>query len=184
MLIAIAGVVNWAGAADRAIPASNTSPDSIDVVETVPTPTVSEDSPADATQQPSEGGISDSATTLTKADSKTYFAQAMQEKEVSRSKAQDVLEGVANSATSTSEQKDEASQDIRNLAKHIEEETTIEGLIKAKGFTNCVAYITDEAANIVVSPKELTSAQAAQIKDIVLSNCKVSSDKIKITTVE
>ena len=69
-------------------------------------------------------------------------------------------------------------------AKAIEDEGEIESLMAAKGFAHAVAYVSADDANIVVGQKELSAAQVAQIKDIVMESTGLPAEKIKIVESE
>ena len=61
----------------------------------------------------------------------------------------------------------------------------MENLIRAAGFTDCVVYLDGENANVVVQTDSgLIQTEAAQIKDILLSEVTVPAEKIRIFDVE
>ena len=62
--------------------------------------------------------------------------------------------------------------------------STIENLVKAKGFEDCIAYVDNEKANVVVKITDMTAEQAAQIKDIILSETNVDVSNITVTPVQ
>ena len=68
------------------------------------------------------------------------------------------------------------------IAKDIENEATIENLIKAKGFDECVAIISEGNCSVVVSITEpsLAANQIAQIKEIVIDTAGIVPSAIKI----
>ena len=70
------------------------------------------------------------------------------------------------------------------LSSLIESETIVENLVIAAGFEDCVCYLDGDNANIVVKSEGLTSAQAAQIKDILLSEVDVENENIRIFEVK
>jgi len=71
-----------------------------------------------------------------------------------------------------------------NVSQLSESESKIESLIKAQGFEDCVVYLDGETASIVVRSDGLLSSEAAQIKDILLSEVEVASENIRIFEVE
>jgi stage III sporulation protein AH len=67
------------------------------------------------------------------------------------------------------------------LVKAIETEMTVEGLIKAKGYSECVVTIRSGSVNVIVeNTDKLTSTQAAQIFEIVRLETGEKSENIKI----
>ena len=71
-----------------------------------------------------------------------------------------------------------------SLSKLSESEGKIESLIKAQGFDDCVVYLNGSTANIVVKTEGLESAQAAQIKDILLTEVTIPAENIRIFEVK
>ena len=70
------------------------------------------------------------------------------------------------------------------LVSNVQAEANIENLVKAKGFYDCLAYIGTENVTVTVAVKEpLTAQQAAQIKDIAVSETNYSPECIKIVEV-
>ena len=74
--------------------------------------------------------------------------------------------------------------DAVEVSKLIESEGTIESLVKAQGFEDCVAYLDGESAKVVVKTEGLDKAQAAAIKDIILGETEISSENIRIFEVK
>ena len=75
-------------------------------------------------------------------------------------------------------------EDIIDLAKVTDTESTIENLVKAKGFSDCMVYITDEAVNVVVATQGLSTEQAAQIHEIVISESGMVASAVKIVEIK
>ena len=65
-------------------------------------------------------------------------------------------------------------------------ESDVENLIRAKGFVDCVAFISEGQVNITVMTTNdgLTKEEVAQIRDIVLSKCSVSVQNITVVEVK
>lgn len=113
-----------------------------------------------------------------------YFAQARLNKLTSRDEAVETLKMVLGGGDITNEEAATYTEDAMALSKLIESETVIEDLIKASGFDDCVCYLDGENASIVVKSEGLTSAQVAQIKDILLSEVNVLNENIRIFEVK
>ena len=55
----------------------------------------------------------------------------------------------------------------------------------AKGFSDCMAYITDETVRVVVyAPSGLSVSEATQIKDIVVQQTDVKGENVSIVEVK
>lgn len=111
-----------------------------------------------------------------------YFSKARMERMTSRDKAEETLKNIIGGGDSTEEEKTVAAKDAAAMTSLMESESKIESLIKAAGFEDCVVYLDGENANIVVkSGKDgLEASQAAQIKDILLSEVDVANENIRI----
>ena len=109
-----------------------------------------------------------------------YFAQARIDRMKSRGEAVETLKSIMNGGDATSEEKSVASEQAANVSSLIETETKVEDLIKAQGFEECVVYLDGTNANIVVKSEGLDTNEAAQIKDILLSEVNVANENIRI----
>lgn len=120
--------------------------------------------------------------TNAKADEKSeYFAQA----ELKRKQAQDeeleLLNNIIEDNDKNEAAKTEAVKQVAEITKRIEQQSNIESLIKAKGFDECIAFISNGECSIVVSAGNVTNAGAITIKDIVHKQSGIEYDKITIT---
>lgn len=112
--------------------------------------------------------------------SEEYFAQARLNRQKNRDEALQSVQTMLNNEKLTQAQREEISAKAAEITKLSQCETSIEELVKAKGFQECVAFVDGETASVVVSTTGLTEAQAAQIFDIILSKTKINSENINI----
>ncbi len=117
-------------------------------------------------------------------DVNAYFTECRLNKQQNRDEALELLKTVADSEDSTAETKEKASTDMIEMAKVTDVEGTIESLIKAKGFSDCMVYISDDAVNVVVASAGLSSEQAAQINEIVISESGKEASSVKIVEIK
>ena len=77
---------------------------------------------------------------------------------------------------------DEAVASMQVMAANTLAEAQIENLVTAKGYKDCVAFMSDESISVVVSAGEggLTETDVARITDIVITETGYSADGIKI----
>lgn len=117
---------------------------------------------------------------------KDYFTQARIDKMNARDEAQETLKNIMSGGDTTDEEKSVASKDAAVMSGLVESENKIESLVKAAGFQDCVVYLDGKNANVVVKTesKELQSSEAAQIKDILLSEVSVDNENIRIYDVQ
>ncbi len=109
-----------------------------------------------------------------------YFSSTVLYRQQSRDEAIDVLKLVTENEEATEEAKAEAAEKISKIAVDIQNETNIETLVKAKGFEECVAVISDGAVSVIVSADELRANQAAQILTIVYETTGISPENVSI----
>lgn len=117
-------------------------------------------------------------------DVDTYFTECQLEKQQNRDEALQLLKTVAESEESASEVKDKANNDMIAMARATDIESTIESLIKAKGFEKCMVYIGEETVNVVVATEGLSEEQAAQINEIVIAESGRGASSIKIVEIK
>lgn len=113
-------------------------------------------------------------------DAEDYFTATALNRQQSRAEAIDVLKMVTESSESSEEAKAEASEKISQIALDIQNESNIETLVKAKGFEDCVAVISDGAVSVIVGAESLQAAEAAQILSIVYDTTGISPENISI----
>lgn len=113
-----------------------------------------------------------------------YFAQAELKRKQAQDEETELLEDIIEDASKSESAKAEAAKQAAKIADRIEQQSNIESLIKAKGFSECIAFISNDSCNVVVSSGSVTNAGAITIKDIVHSQSGIAFDKIKITEAE
>ena len=109
-----------------------------------------------------------------------YFTATALNRQQSRDEAIDVLKLVAESDEASAEAKAEANERIAQIALDIQNEANIETLVRAKGFEECVAVISDGAVSVIVGRDTLVAAEAAQILAIVYETTGVSPENVSI----
>ena len=111
-----------------------------------------------------------------------YFATARLTRQQARDNAVSLLEEAAQKEGADASVLNEASEGIQALAAYTVAESQIESLVTAKGYQDCVAFMSDESISVVVGNGgvELTGQDVAKITDIVMGETDYSADKIKI----
>ena len=114
-----------------------------------------------------------------------YFTEARMNRQKARDEAIELLDKVLKDSNATEDSKKEASATAAQIAKNIEVEAKIEGLIKAKNFADCVAFIENGKANIVVSsPQGLLANETLTINEIVKGQTDIPFKDITIIEVK
>ncbi len=116
----------------------------------------------------------------TSVDENDYFATVALSREEARDEALDILKLVSESDEASLEAKKDAAAQISKIALDIQNETNIETLVKAKGFEDCVAIISDGGVSVIVSAETLVASQTAQILSIVYDTTGLTPDKVTI----
>lgn len=114
----------------------------------------------------------------------TYFTMAKLARTRSRDEAIQTISTILDDENLTETDKSAATDKAMSITDIIEMESRVENLIKAKGFDECIVYITDASANVVVmAPDGLTQDQATQIKNIVVAEGKIAGENVSITEI-
>lgn len=113
-----------------------------------------------------------------------FAAEMKLAREQVRAKNKETLLGIVNSTTLTDEQKQAAVDEMISLTDTAEREAAAEMLLEAKGFTDVVVSITDNAVDVVLDMGDVTDAKRAQIEDIVKRKTNINAENIIITPIE
>ena len=112
-----------------------------------------------------------------------YFATAR----LSRQQARDSALSLLERAGESEEQQvaGEVAQGIEALASFTLKESQIENMVTAKGYDDCVVFLSDESVSVVVSSKHdgLQTEDIARITDVVKQETGLPASAIKILEV-
>ena len=116
-----------------------------------------------------------------------YFAAVR----LSRQEARDAALNLLQEAMAYSEAEDggkdtESAMELETIVETALSEAQIESLVIAKGYADCVAYMTGEGISVAVSSPEggLQEADVAVIADIVMQQSDYGLDTIRIVEVQ
>lgn len=113
-----------------------------------------------------------------------YFAAVRLSRQEARDSAVSLLqEAMAYSTDEAASQTNDDLEEIINIALC---EAQIESLIIAKGYRDCVAYISDDGISVAVATPEggLQQADVAVIADVVMTQSDFSLDDIYVVEVQ
>lgn len=113
-----------------------------------------------------------------------YFAQARLDKQSSRAEAIEVLQAIYSGGDSTETELAVMAQNAANISGYIESESKIESVLKAQGFSDALCYLSENGASVIVKTDGLSAAQAAQIKNALLSEVNIPAEKISILEIK
>ncbi len=114
------------------------------------------------------------------ADGEDYFAVSTINRQKTRDEALELLRGIADDPETMPDAAAEALAEISGIAVAMEAENDIETLVKAKGFEECVAVISDGGCTVIVKSDGLIAEQVAQILEIAMTNSGLPASKIKV----
>ena len=116
--------------------------------------------------------------------SSEYFAAVR----LSRQQARDSAVNLLQEAMAYSDQTKaaESSAELEDIVQTALTEAQIESLVIAKGYTDCVAYMSSEGISVAVAAPEggLQAADVAVIADIVMTQSEYTMDEIRIVEVQ
>jgi len=111
-----------------------------------------------------------------------YFSSARLNRQQSRDSALALLQEAAADENATQAAVDKANAAIQAMAAYTLTEAQIENLIAAKGYVDCVAFLSDSSISVVVAAAKngLTDADTAKISDIVIELTGFKASQIKV----
>ena len=113
-----------------------------------------------------------------------FFTSYRDYRTESREQTLTYYEEVLASETSSAEAKAEAEAARQQLMESMETELTLEGLIMSLGFEDATVTSTTENINVIVKCAELTGTQAAQIKELIVTETGMSALNLRIIPTE
>ncbi len=109
-----------------------------------------------------------------------YFTAAALSRAEARDEAIDILKLISDNEEASAEARADAAEQISRIAIDIQNEANIEAIVKAKGFNDCVAIISDGNVSVIVSAESLAASQTAQIVSAVYETTGITPDKVTI----
>lgn len=114
-----------------------------------------------------------------------YFATARLSRQQARDSALSLLERAGESEELGEQTAGEVAQGIEALASFTLKESQIENMVTAKGYDDCVVFLSDESVSVVVSSRHdgLQTEDIARITDVVKQETGLPASAIKILEV-
>ena len=132
----------------------------------------------------SEGSVDESALVTSDdvselENSDSYFQELRATLDMDRNKIISMLTDAESSASSEAEKK-EASAEKMRLLDYMEQEKTVEALIKNQGLPECFVVITDSGVNVTVNSKELDQSMVTKISEIIMRETDRNASELVI----
>lgn len=109
----------------------------------------------------------------------TYLKELRATLDMDRNKIISMLTD-AESSASDQEEKQKASEEKLKLLDYMEQEKTIETLIKNKGLPDSFVVITDNGVNVTVDTQELDQSTVTKICEIIIRQTDRKADEIVV----
>ena len=112
-----------------------------------------------------------------------YFAAVRLSRQQARDSAVSLLQDVSVNSDQT--KAEESAAELEDIVQTALTEAQIESLIIAKGYTDCVAYMSSEGVSVAVAAPEggLKQDDVAVIADIVMTQSEYTLDEIRVVEV-
>jgi len=107
---------------------------------------------------------------------------ARNNREVVRSKACEILNRTISDENISHEGKKQAENKLISIAENMDNEVKCESVLSAKGFGECVVFISDTSVNVTVAKNDLSTEDVAKINDIISE--LTGNNNIKIVEVK
>jgi len=116
--------------------------------------------------------------------SASFFSTCREDRTNTRNESIEYYNEILNNEASSQEAKQNAETQINAFVEAMSIEVTMEGLIKAKGFSEALVNYSSTYINVILQSAELTESEVAQIVEIIQSQVDRDIDYIKIIPVE
>ena len=186
LFVCAAVYLNWNYDKENSTGAGKTLGQSAMVGNQTQDPLVAGDSSAQAGAAENDTGDAQTSPSAGETDGSAYFATARLNRQQARDSALSLLQDAAAREDADKAVKDQLNDNIQTMADYTVTEAQIENLVVAKGYTDCVAFIGEDALSLAVAAPEggLTETDAARIVDIVNQTTGFTADQIHIIEVE
>ncbi len=109
-----------------------------------------------------------------------YFASAKLSRDVSYDEAIATLMEIIECSEVDEQSIKTATYSMNDMAQKKIQQTNIENLVEAKTGNQCVAVITEDKVEVIISKEVLSDSVILQIKEIVMDNSEFSFEKVII----
>ena len=109
-----------------------------------------------------------------------YFSSERTKRQAAQDKVLDEAKEIFDMENANADDISEAQKNVEKILKNFTIQESIEGIIKAKGFSECLCWISDEGVTVVVPESELNDATVLIADDAVISHYDVSYENISV----
>jgi len=109
-----------------------------------------------------------------------YFAKVRIDRNQTQDRVLDIAKEILNETKSSESTKKEAVLQAAKVSEYFSQQDNVEGILRAKGFTECVCFLAENGCTIVLLEKELQESSSLVVKDVVKSQTSIEFEKISI----
>lgn len=109
-----------------------------------------------------------------------FFTDFRVKREQTREQELAYIDSVIANANTDQQTLSEAQMMKLDMTGIMETELKVEGLLKAKGFSDAVVTVGDDSVNVVIKKETLSQNEVAQILEVVKTETKMVTKNIKI----
>lgn len=120
--------------------------------------------------------------TSTKQADNDYFTRSKLERETMYSQMLETYTKILENGNISSEQKDIAENEIKNINNTKNAIMIAENLLQTKGFENAIVFVNSPSVNVVIKGENLETEEVAQIQNIIQRELNTDIENIHITT--
>lgn len=113
-------------------------------------------------------------------DEKNFFIEYKLERDKARSEQINIFRELINNPNSDQATKKEAQNMMLALTDKMEKEMEIESLIRARGYKEALAYIHDEAVDVIIHTNGLEKEDVAKVGDIIVKVTGFNTEDVTI----
>jgi len=113
-------------------------------------------------------------------DNDNFFRDFRFERESTRRQETEYIMEVIDNPDADSQIRQEAKEQLLEIAGNMEKELRIETLIKAKGFEDVAVLLQMDSVNVIVDRQELMPEEVARILEIVIRESGQQAENVKI----
>ena len=114
---------------------------------------------------------------------KDQLAKSRTARSQAQDKALDEAKNIITLSDSSDEAKEEAVEQAGEIQKRILAQSNIENILAAKGFSDCLCYISDTGCTVTVLGEQMQKDSPLIIKDAVMSQVDIDFNDIVIVDI-
>ncbi len=110
-----------------------------------------------------------------------YYIKAKNDREIVRGKSCELLNETIQNPSVSEESRKLAEEKIIKMSEDMDKELKCESILKAKGYSDSIVFISDKTVTVTITASELKEADIAKINDIIFQ--ETGNNNIKIVEV-